>query len=144
MYLNQYRAEGAEFAYASGHSGDTTINGDGQNDALNNSVGNALKHAYFSARVALAYGQDFALSFTNAHEFKAQQNNWSPTESVMDKFNNVAGIRVAKDIVNAGTPESAHVGEIKRRLLDLSALGKLYVVRRDNLVAMWSTWKPID
>ena len=61
----------------------------------------AFRHAFWSARLAQEYGQDWAKAFTTAHE--GLPGNWANREA-MDLYNNSIGIQIGAANRNA-TPE---------------------------------------
>lgn len=64
----------------------------------------AFRHAYWSARLTHAFGEDWARAFTTAHE--AVPGN-RPTPEAMDLYNNSVGIRIALEHPDASAARLA-------------------------------------
>ncbi|MCU0499921.1 MAG: WXG100 family type VII secretion target [Anaerolineae bacterium] len=70
-------------------------------NANNDGLGDAYRHAYWSARMTQEFGADWTQRFTDAHETKPGNQT---ARDFMDRHNNALGIRIAQQYPNA-TPE---------------------------------------
>lgn len=78
---------------------------EGEDYAANNDgVGDAFRHAYWSARLTQEFGPEWAGQFTDAHESKPGNE---AARDFMDRWNNDLGIRIAKQHPDATPAELA-------------------------------------
>ncbi|MCC6976088.1 MAG: WXG100 family type VII secretion target [Anaerolineae bacterium] len=80
--------------------------GDGTVQANNDGLGDAFRHAYWSARMTQEFGADWAEEFTSAHETKAGN---PAARDFMDRHNNALGIRIAQEYPNASPEQLANL-----------------------------------
>jgi hypothetical protein len=88
----------------------------------------AFRHAYWSARLTHAFGEDWARAFTTAHE--AVPGN-RPTPEAMDLYNNSVGVRIAREHPGASPAQLATL------VADAVRDGRMVVVDRHGRLE-WS------
>lgn len=79
---------------------ESALFGNGGN-ANNDGLGDAYRHAYWSARMTQEFGADWTQRFTDAHETKPGNQT---ARDFMDRHNNALGIQIAQQYPNA-SPE---------------------------------------
>ena len=77
----------------------------GEGDSGYCTPGDAWRHAYWSARLTKAYGEDFAVSFTTAHETESSSQWDADQQAFMDLHNNRVGINIALENPNASNKD---------------------------------------
>jgi hypothetical protein len=102
---------------------------------INDDHRDAFRHAYWSARMAQEFGDDFANRYTTAHE--ALPGNQGPREA-MDLHNNEVGRAIARAHPDA-TPE-----ELARYIHEAVRRGDMVVVGRDGQLVYTDQIQPED
>jgi len=89
-----------------------------------NDVSDAMRHAYWNARLTQRFGEDWTREYTTAHEGTPDPDELLKCEEVMDLYNNDVGIRIALEHPNA-TPD-----ELKAYIQEAVDNGQLLVINQ--------------
>jgi len=87
-----------------------------------NDVSDAMRHAYWNARLVQRFGADWTREYTTAHEGVPDPSEQLALEETMDLHNNDVGIRIATLHPDA-SPE-----ELQRYVQEVARNGKLLVI----------------
>ncbi|WP_034273395.1 DUF6973 domain-containing protein [Haloechinothrix halophila] len=104
------------------HRGETVFDGEGITDGHSD----AFRHAYWNARMAQRFGDEWAAEFATAHERNPESH---ATPVAMDLHNNEVGRRIAAENPDA-SPEEL-VGLIEQAVRD----GEMVVIDNEGTVA---------
>lgn len=76
---------------------------------IHNGIGDAFRHAYWSALMTRAFGEEWTRNFTTAHEMNPENDPTKFKEEFMDLHNNALGIRIARENPNASPDQLAQL-----------------------------------